>query len=154
VLEGEIVTPVTVGLGALTVIVADPALLGSATLVAVTIEVPAVVGALYTPAVEMLPLDACHVTALSVVVPITLAVNVSVPPVVVDALAGDTVTAVTVGLGSGLFVGAALTAIVAVPALLGSATLVAVTTEVPAVAGAVYTPAADMLPLEVCHVTA
>ena len=63
VLVGEIVTPVTVGLGALTVIVADPALLGSATLVAVTTEVPAVAGAVYTPDAEMLPLEACHVTA-------------------------------------------------------------------------------------------
>jgi Na+-transporting NADH:ubiquinone oxidoreductase subunit NqrD len=158
---GDTVTAVTVGLGgglfagaALTVIVADPALLGSATLVAVTIDVPAVAGALYTPAVETLPLDARHVTALLVVDPVTLAVNVSVPPTVVDALAGDTFTAVTVGLGGGLFVGAALTVIVADPALLGSATLVAVTIEVPAVVGALYTPDAEMLPLDERHVTA
>lgn len=89
-----------------------------------------------------------------VVDPVTFAVNGSVPPAVDEAVAGNTLTPVTVELGGGLFVGAAVTAIVAIPTLVGSATLVAVTTEVPADAGAVYTPAAEMLPVEACHVTA
>jgi len=100
------------------------------------------------------PSAAFHATALLVVVPLTLAVNGSVPPVTDDAVAGDTVTPVTVGLGDGLLVGAAVTAIVAEPTFVGSATLVAVTTDVPAAAGAVYTPAAEILPVEACHVTA
>ena len=89
-----------------------------------------------------------------VVVPVTLAVNGNVPPVTDEAVAGDTPTPVTVGLGDGLFVGAAVTVIVAIPTLVGSATLVAVTTDVPADSGAVYTPAADTLPVDACHVTA
>jgi hypothetical protein len=91
---------------------------------------------------------------LLLVEPRTLAVNGSVPPVDDEAVAGDTITAVTTEPAGGLFVGAAVTAILADPTLVGSATLEAVTIDVPAVVGAVYTPAAEMLPLEACHATA
>jgi hypothetical protein len=68
-----------------------------------------------------------------VVVPATLAVKVSVPPVADAAVEGDTVTDVTVGAGGG----GAVTVTLAVSDLVGSATLVAVTVSVPALAGAV-----------------
>ena len=152
VLVGEIVTPVTVGLGALTVIVADPALLGSATLVAVTIEVPAVAGAVYTPDAEMLPLEACHVTARLVVVPLTVAVSASVFPAVIDALAGETTTELTPDPGGTVLGGFTVTT--ADADLLGSATLVAVTVPVPADVGAVYTPVAETVPIVAVHCTA
>jgi hypothetical protein len=81
----------------------------------------------------MLPKEAFQVTALSELVPCTLAVNCSVPPVAADVEAGDTVTEVTVGFGGS----AAVTVTVAEADFVGSATLVAVTVAVPALAGAV-----------------
>jgi hypothetical protein len=69
---------------------------GSATLVAVTVSVPAFAGALYAPELLIVPSTAFHVTALFVVVPATLAANGRVPEVIDDAVAGDTDTEVMV----------------------------------------------------------
>lgn len=145
---GEIVTDDTDGCdgggldgAAVTVTLAAPDLLVSATLVAVTVSVPAFAGAVYWPAAVIVPSAAFQVTALLVVEPATLAVKGKVPPATEEAVAGDTVTEVTAGvdggLDGGLFVGAAVTVIVAWPTLVGSATLDAVTIDVPALAGAV-----------------
>ncbi len=60
------------------------------------------------------------------VVPVTVAVKVSVPRISVEAVRGETVTAMF-----------GLTVTVAVSFLVGSATLVATTWKVPAVPGAV-----------------
>src|SRR4029077_16262847 len=99
---GDTVTPVTVELGdglfvgaPVTVTVAVPTFVGSATLVAVTIDVPTAAGAVYTPAAEMLPVEARHVTARFVVVPLTTAENDSFPPAAVDALTGVIATEAT-----------------------------------------------------------
>jgi hypothetical protein len=83
----------------------------------------------------MLPEEVCQVTVLSDVEPATVAENEIVPPVVVDTVAGDTVTEVTEGPPGD--VGAAVTVTVATPVILPSASLVAVTMEVPGVVGAV-----------------
>lgn len=80
----------------------------------------------------MLPDDACHVTALFVAEPATMALNEIVAPVSTDFVAGETLTEVT-----DCVAGAPVTVTVAVPTLAGSARLVAVTMEVPAVDGAV-----------------
>jgi len=69
--EGETVTEVTPDGGDVaeteTVAVAD--FVGSATLVAVTFPTPPAAGAVKTPAVEMDPIEAVHVTAVFVVAP-------------------------------------------------------------------------------------
>ena len=70
-------------------------LVGSATLVAVTVSVPALAGALYIPVLLIVPRTAFQVTDLFVVVPCTLAVNGKVPEVTEDAVDGDTNTEVT-----------------------------------------------------------
>ena len=70
-------------------------LLGSATLVAVTVSVPARAGALYIPELLIVPRTAFQVTDLFVVVPCTLAVNGKVPEVIEDAFDGDIDTEVT-----------------------------------------------------------
>jgi hypothetical protein len=70
---GETVIAETVG--ALTVIVADADFVGSATLVAFTVAVPAAAGAVKRPLAETVPTLADHVTVLSVTVPCTLAEN-------------------------------------------------------------------------------
>ena len=78
--DGEIVTEVTpgpdgVGLGGVgfgadvTMTVADADLLGSLTLVAVTVPVPAFDGAVKSPRDVMLPMDAVHVTDSLAIVP-------------------------------------------------------------------------------------
>jgi hypothetical protein len=81
---------------------ADADLVGSAVLVAVTVSVPAVEGAVYCPVEVTLPSTAFQVTLLFVVVPDTLAVNGSVPDVIDDAVVGDIVTDVTVDVAVGL----------------------------------------------------
>jgi hypothetical protein len=68
---GETVIAVTVG--ALTVIVADADFVGSATLVALTVAVPAAAGAVNSPLAETVPTLADHVTVLSATVPCTFA---------------------------------------------------------------------------------
>jgi hypothetical protein len=70
-------------------------LLGSATLVAVTVDVPALAGAVYTPDAEMLPLEAFQVTDLSVVVPVTVAASWRVSPLVTDGALGVITTEAT-----------------------------------------------------------
>ena len=103
---GEIVTEVTAGSGgggfglglpgaAATVTGADADLVGSATLVAVTIPDPAVAGAVYSPVEVIVPIVVDHVTARSVVVPWTVAVNCTRPFTAGDADAGDSATELT-----------------------------------------------------------
>lgn len=84
----------------------------------------------------MVPNEAFHVTALFVAVPSTVAVNVSLPFVSEVVETGEITTPLTAGF-DGALDGAAVTSIVAVANLLGSAMLVAVTEAIPAVAGAV-----------------
>ncbi len=78
--------------GAVTVTVADADLVVSATLVAFTVYVPPVLGAVYKPLEEIVPPVAVQVTAVFVV-PVTVAVNCCVPPVLSEATVGETVTA-------------------------------------------------------------
>jgi hypothetical protein len=80
----------------------------------------------------MVPEDACHVTALFDAEPATVAVNEIVASVLTDVVAGETLTDVT-DCGTG----GAVTVTVAVPTLVGSAMLVAVTIDVSAIDGAV-----------------
>ena len=101
----------------LTVTVAEADLVESAVLVAVTVKVPAELGAVYRPAVEMLPPVADHVTAV-LLLPVTVAANCCVPPVSSDAETGETVTATTAG---------EVTVTVATADFVVSATLVALT---------------------------
>ena len=63
------VTETEVTIGALTVTDADAVLVGSATLVAVTITVPPLAGAVSKPALVIEPPEVDHVTALFVTVP-------------------------------------------------------------------------------------
>lgn len=102
---------------AVTVTCAEADFVGSATLVAFTVNVPAVLGAVYRPEAEIAPPVAVQVTA-EFDVPLTLAVNCWVPPVCNDAEFGETVTVTT---------GAAVTVTWADPDLVESAALVAVT---------------------------
>jgi len=124
-------------LTALTFTCADADLLASASLVAVTVSVPALAGAVYRPVDVIWPSAAVQATDLSVAVPCTVAENCRVPPVNDVALVGDIVTDDTVGDGGCGFVGDAVTVTTAAPVLVPSATLVAVTVSVPAFAGAV-----------------
>lgn len=97
----------------------------------------------------MLPNEAFQVTDLSEVVPWTFAINGRVPVTIEKPEEGEILTEVTVGLGTG----AAVTVTETEADLVGSATLVAVTVAVPAVAGAVNAPEDVMLPNEAVHVT-
>jgi hypothetical protein len=144
--EGKTVTEVTEGPGfvgvgvAVTVIVAAADFVLSATLVAVTTSVPVFLGAVYTPAAVIVPSAALHVTALSDAEPRTVALKDCVPPVATEALAGVIVTNVTAAPppgGGALGVEAAATVTTADADFVGSATLVAVTIPLAAVAGAV-----------------
>ena len=120
----------------------------SATLVAVTVSVPALDGAVYMPAPVIVPNVAFHVTVRFDVVPWTVAPNGTVPPVTDEAVAGETITEVTLGVWPDA------TVTVALADFVGSATLVAVIVPVPALVGAVKTPAVLMLPIEAVQVTA
>src|SRR5580704_15014504 len=80
-----------------------------------------------------------------------LALNVSVPPVIEEAVAGDTVTAVTPEPDGVLEPPATDT--VAVADFVGSATLVAVIFPTAPVVGAVNTPAAEIVPIVAAQVT-
>src|SRR3984957_15167656 len=145
---------------AVTFTVADADLVESATLVAVTVSVPAFAGAVYWPAVVIVPSCAFHVTFVFVVVPCTVAANGSVPLVTEAADDGVTTTAVTAPLVPLLPKGEVLpmlfpaTAPVALAEKVGSATLCAVTRPTPAVIGAVNTPVGVIVPIVVDHVTA
>ena len=83
----------------MTVIVALADLVGSAWLVAVTVQVPAVAGAVNKPEGEIVPPEADQVTDVSVVLA-TLAVNCHVAPVSREALVGA-ILMVTAGGGGG-----------------------------------------------------
>jgi len=133
------------GGGAATVTVACADLEVSATLVAVTVAFAAVAPAVNRPAFVIVPEDADHVTALFVTFPFTVALNCIVPLVRIDPVAGVTLTEFTIG---------AATVTVAVPAFVGSATLVAVTVTVAFVVGAVSNPVAEIAPAEAFQVTA
>jgi len=98
--------------------------------------VPAVLGAVYRPLVDTEPPDADQVTAV-LELPLTAAVNCCEPPLESDAEPGEIVTAtVTV----------AVTLTAAEADLLVSAMLVAVTTKLPVVMGAVYIPPVEIFP--------
>ena len=127
----------------MTEIVDEQDLVESASLVAITVSVPASGGAVYSPDAVMVPKEAFQVTALSATVPCTLAVNCKVPPVVAEVEIGHTVTEFTVGVGVGVGVGLgvgaerAVTRTVAEADLAVSAKLVAVTMSVMDLDGAV-----------------
>ena len=129
------------GGGAATVTVAVANLVLSATLVARTVNVPAVAGAVYRPPVETVPPVADQVTAV-LLVPVTVAVNCCVPPVSSEADVGliPTETSATFMVAEADFV--------------GSAALVAVTVNVPTVLGAVYSPLVETAPPVADQVTA
>ena len=138
---GEIEIEVIVGRPRVTVAEADFVL--SALLVAVTVIVPADAPPVKTPAGETDPPDADQVTDLSATLPCTAAVNCCVASVRMFAVVGEIVTAVTVG---------ALTVTEAEADFVLSARLVAVTVTLPADAGAVRRPPAEIVPAEVDHV--
>ena len=104
------------------------------------------------PAEVMVPSRAFHVTAVFEVVPATVALNWSVPPVADEAVPGVTVTAVTPDPEAGGV--APATATVAVADFVGSATLVATIVPMPFTGGAVKTPVAEMVPIDAAQVTA
>jgi hypothetical protein len=137
----------TTGAAEVTVTVATADLLLSATLVAVTVNVPAVPGAVYSPLEETVPPLAVQLTAVLAPFAITVAVNGWEWPTCRVAESGAIVTATT---GGGLEV----TVTVAEAVLVLSAALVAVTVKVPGVLGAVYKPLAEMLPPLVDQLTA
>jgi hypothetical protein len=101
--------------GTLTVTLADADLLESATLVAVTVYVPATLGAVKRPE-EMVPPVTAQVTVV-LLLPVTVAVNCCVAPTDKEAERGESDTAIT----------GALTVTVAEADFVVSATLVAFT---------------------------
>jgi hypothetical protein len=115
--EAEVGDIDTDNVGALTVTVAEADLVVSAALVAVTVSVPPVLGAVYKPLEEIVPPVADQVTAVFAV-PVTMAVNCCVRPVSSEAEVGEIVIETN---------GAALTVTVAEADLVVSAALVAVT---------------------------
>lgn len=132
---GEIETPVTVG--ALTVTEAEADFDLSARLVAVTVTLPAVAGAVSTPAALIVPAEVDHVMPLLETVPVTLAVNCCEPPVAMLAVVGEMVTEFTTGVAM---------VTVAFAVFVGSARLVTVIVAVPGVAPAVKRPAEEIVP--------
>ena len=117
------------GPGAVTITVPEANLLGSTTLVAVMVSVPAEFGAVYSPLELIVPTLAVQVTAVFEL-PVTVAVNCCCAPVWRFIDCGLIVTDTVGG-------GAAVTVTVAEAFFVLSAALVAVTVNVPAVAGAV-----------------
>jgi len=89
--EAEVGEMLTATTGALTVTVAEADLVLSAALVAVTVKVPALLGAVYSPLEEMLPPVADQVTAV-LLEPLTVAVNCCVPFVRIEAETGEMAT--------------------------------------------------------------
>ena len=96
--EGERVMPTDAG-GVIAVTCAEPDLLLSAMLVAVTVYVPALCGAVYRPLLLIVPALAFQLTVV-LLVPVTEAVNCWVAPVHTPALLGETATD-TLGVGVG-----------------------------------------------------
>lgn len=129
-----------------TVTDAEPDLVGSATLVAVTVTLPPVTGVVSVaefPLPLMVPADAVHVTA-ELEEPLTVALKATVPPASAVALDGDmaTLTAVTVTDAEAF--------------LVASSTLVAVTVKFPPLIGAVKVrllPEPVSVPPDEVHVT-
>jgi hypothetical protein len=144
---GVMLTALTGGVAAPMVTVPDPDLVVSATLVAVTVAVPAVAGAVYSPVELIVPGDAFQLTDLFDALPWTVAVNWAVPPVATEVVAGVTETEVTLAADP------VVTVTVAEADLVVSATLVAVTVAEPAAAGAVNRPAGVIVPAEAVQVT-
>ncbi len=135
------------GVAACTVIVAVPDFVVSAVLVAVTVTAPAEPGAVNSPVASMLPPLAVHFTVeLKLPVPCTVAAHCEVAlGAIVEGLQ-LTPTEEIVGA-------AAFTVIVAMPDLVGSCVLVAVTVTVAAEAGAVNSPLALIVPPLAAQVT-
>ena len=132
-----------------TVIVAVPDLLVSSVLVAVTVTEPVEPGAVNSPLALIVPPPADHVTVeLKLPVPCTVALHCDVP--LGTIVEGSQVTD-TEEIVGGLDCVATIT--VAVPDLLVSSLLVAVTVTVAAEAGAVRSPFAFMDPPLAIHVT-
>jgi hypothetical protein len=136
------------GFAAVTVTLLEPDLPESAMLVAVTVSVPALDGAVYMPDVVIVPSDAFHVTNVVAAAPWIVALNGTVPAVTDEAVAGDTTTEVTLDVCS------AATVTVAVADFVGFAMLVAIIVPVPALVGAVKTPVLLMVPIEADQATA
>jgi hypothetical protein len=88
-------------------------LVGSATLVALTIWVLVVPGAVKTPPPVMDPPEQVQVTDL-LVVPTTVAVKVCAPSMGIAALVGETVTAIPVTVTLAVAVAVGVAAVVAV----------------------------------------
>ncbi len=135
------------GVCACTVIVAVPDLVVSSVLVAVTVIDPAEPGAVNSPLESIVPPLAVQFTVeLKLPVPLTVAVHCEVPFVtMVDGLQA-TPTEEIVG-------GGAFTVIIAVPDLLVSCVLVAVTVTDPAELGAVNIPLLVIVPPLAVHFT-
>jgi hypothetical protein len=97
--KGDTVTEVTPepdgwpAAATVTVAVAD--FVGSATLVAVIVIVPPLAGAVKTPALVIVPVEAIQVTELFVVVPWIAAVNWALAPAATEVAAGETTTELT-----------------------------------------------------------
>lgn len=117
-------------------------------LVAVTVALPAAAGAVKSPLVLIVPAFADHVTAeLKLPVPCTVALHCEVAfTPIVDGLHITATEVIVEALDC--------TVTVAVPDLVVSWMLVAVTVTLPAVAGAVKTPLALIVPALADHVTA
>jgi len=143
--RGDTDTETTGGGEEFTVTVAEADLVVSATLVALTVYVPVVLGAVYSPEEEMVPPVADQVTDV-LLLPVTDAANCCVAPVCIEAEVGVTLT-LTAGGGCG-------TVTLADADFVVSATLVAVTTYDPGVLGAVYKPEEETVPPVADQVTA
>lgn len=132
-----------------TVIIAAPDLLVSCVLVAVTVTDPAEPGAVNNPLPLIVPPLAVQVTAEpKLPVPCTVALHCEVAPgAIVEGLHATDTEEIVGGLG------AIATVTVAVPDLLESSVLVAVTVTVAAELGAVRSPLALIDPLLAVHVT-
>ena len=119
---------------------------GSAALVTVTVSVSTACGAVNKPVVAIVPVP-CVTAQLTAVFeePETIAENCSVHLSGIDMEFGEMLTDT---------VGAEVTLTVATADLVGSAALTAETLYVPGELGAVYIPAALMVPPDAAHVTA
>lgn len=121
----------------------------SCTLVAVTVTLLPVAGAVRTPAGVMLPADAVHVTPEEYApVPVTAALHVMLPPAKTPPMGHVAFTAVTVGAG--------VTDTVVEADFVGSCVLVAVRTTVVGDVielGTVRTPAGLTVPVEAVQMT-
>jgi hypothetical protein len=116
--------------------------------VAVTVTDCGVAGAVSNPVPEIVPAEALQVTAFEKLpVPVTVAVHADAAPVC-TGVGQETATDVIVD-----WLGAAVTATLAVPLLVESCELVAVTVTICGVDGAVRFPLEEIVPAEAFHVT-